>query len=286
MRKLPILFAIATVLILPLIGCATGYTQAELDEAYERGYEKGLLDGYDEGYDEGEFWGEAFSYDRGYEKGYDDGYEQGDAKGYNRGYDIGYEAGEWDWEQENAGRFLEHYQEGYDDGYWQGYEKGLREGDWEKLRIGYSHALDKYYELAQGNPELLQIYYGLANEYDSLLDDHYAGLWEGKETNSDFFVEILSVTSPVSRGNYATLEAQTIPGALCGIDVYYKTVKSEAFGLFPHYADNSGSISWSWLVGGNTTPGKWEIVVTAYDLDNWLTSEWPFAQDTVYFEVQ
>jgi len=105
------------------------------------------------------------------------------------------------------------------------------------------------------------------------------------QQTSDIFIDIISVTSPVNRGNYATLEAQTIPSALCGIDVYYKSGKSEAFGLFPHDADADGSVSWSWLVGGNTTPGKWKIVVTAYDLENWF-AEMPIAQDTVYFEVQ
>lgn len=122
MRKLSILFAIATVLILPLIGCATGYTQAELDIAYERGYEKGLHDGYETGYDVGYEYGEEIGYQYGYDAGceycydvgYEDGHRDGDAEGrergyeqgrdigYQQGYEVGYEAGCWDWWEQEA----------------------------------------------------------------------------------------------------------------------------------------------------------------------------------------
>jgi len=75
-RKLSILFTIAIVLILPLVGCATGYTQAELNEAYEHGYAMGHDD----------------ACDIAYESGYDDGYIDGDAEGRERGYEQGRDA--------------------------------------------------------------------------------------------------------------------------------------------------------------------------------------------------
>ena len=76
-------------------------------------------------------------------------------------------------------------------------------------------------------------------------------------------LEIVSVTSPVSPGAYATLEARAPPRALCTIAVYYKSGRSTASGLGPKQADNNGYASWTWKVGTRTTPGSWRIVVTA-----------------------
>jgi competence protein ComEC len=75
-------------------------------------------------------------------------------------------------------------------------------------------------------------------------------------------LEIKSVTSPVSKGGYATLIAQTSPNASCTITVYYKSGPSSAAGLIPQNADASGNVSWTWKVGTRTTPGTWRIVVT------------------------
>ena len=76
-------------------------------------------------------------------------------------------------------------------------------------------------------------------------------------------LQIVSVTSPVSPGANATLVAQTISGANCDIDVYYKSGASTAQGLYPKTADSSGRVSWTWKVGTRTTPGNWQIVVKA-----------------------
>ena len=74
---------------------------------------------------------------------------------------------------------------------------------------------------------------------------------------------IESVTSPVSPGATATLVAKTSPGAYCTIMVYTKSGPSTAAGLDPKTADSAGNVSWSWKVGTRTTPGTWQIVVTA-----------------------
>ncbi|MFC1988661.1 thermonuclease family protein [Chloroflexota bacterium] len=76
-------------------------------------------------------------------------------------------------------------------------------------------------------------------------------------------LHIESVNSPVNPGDYATLVASTLPGAQCTIAVYYKSGASKASGLLPINAGTNGVVSWSWKVGTNTTPGSWEIVVTA-----------------------
>ena len=76
-------------------------------------------------------------------------------------------------------------------------------------------------------------------------------------------LEIVSVTSHVSPGAYATLQAKASPGAQCTIAVYYKSGRSTAQGLYAKQADNNGDVSWTWKVGTSTTPGSWRIVVTA-----------------------
>ncbi len=64
-------------------------------------------------------------------------------------------------------------------------------------------------------------------------------------------------------GNVATVMVQTAPSASCSIGyVTPKGTQSEAAGLVPKTADASGNVSWSWLIGGNTTPGTGRVTVT------------------------
>jgi competence protein ComEC len=76
-------------------------------------------------------------------------------------------------------------------------------------------------------------------------------------------LDIVTVTSPVARGEKATLIARTLPGAKCTITVYYKSGPSDASGLDPKVADGKGKVSWTWKVAGSVPPGTYKIVVTA-----------------------
>jgi len=76
-------------------------------------------------------------------------------------------------------------------------------------------------------------------------------------------LQVVSVTSPVTHGANATLVTKTTPGAQCTITVNYESGPSTASGLEAKSADNLGNVSWTWKVGANTTPGTWQIVVTA-----------------------
>jgi len=76
-------------------------------------------------------------------------------------------------------------------------------------------------------------------------------------------LEIVLITSPVLKGDNASLTAQTAPGAQCQITVYYKSGPSKAKGLDPLVADASGKATWTWKVGSATTAGNWRIVVKA-----------------------
>ncbi|AHB12899.1 hypothetical protein [Dehalococcoides mccartyi] len=100
-------------------------------------------------------------------------------------------------------------------------------------------------------------------------------------TNTSLDLSITGVTSPVSKGAYATLTAKTQPGALCNITVYYKSGPSSASGLDSKVADSTGNVSWTWKVGTNTTPGSWRIVVTAS-----LSGKTESESKSVYFTVR
>ena len=102
---------------------------------------------------------------------------------------------------------------------------------------------------------------------------------EPTSTPSGIFLEVVSLTSPVTKDNYASLTALTYPDASCQITVYYKSGASKAKGLEAKNADDSGNVSWTWKVGSATTSGNWRIVVKASKEGQEVTKE-------VYFTVQ
>ena len=64
-----------------------------------------------------------------------------------------------------------------------------------------------------------------------------------------------------SAGSDATLVVQAPSGATCSIVVTYKSGPSSAAGLYSQSV-HSGRISWTWMVGTRTTPGRWPIDVS------------------------
>ena len=74
-------------------------------------------------------------------------------------------------------------------------------------------------------------------------------------------VRLVSKTSPVNAGSYATLTASVMPARTCSITVYYKSGPSHAAGLNSKRPRN-GRVSWTWKVGTRTTPGRWRIFVS------------------------
>ena len=67
---------------------------------------------------------------------------------------------------------------------------------------------------------------------------------------------------PAYRGNPVTLTARVSPrNVICSIGVHYKSGWSTAKGLKPKRRPINGRVSWTWLVGTRTTPGRWPIVV-------------------------
>jgi hypothetical protein len=74
-------------------------------------------------------------------------------------------------------------------------------------------------------------------------------------------IELQSVTSPVSRGMDANLAVRAAPGALCTIQVRYRSGPSKARGLEAKIAGESGVAEWRWHVGRQTRAGEWPIDV-------------------------
>src|SRR3989442_15623076 len=77
-----------------------------------------------------------------------------------------------------------------------------------------------------------------------------------------FEVKLISLSSPVSPGNPASMTIKTVASARCQITVQYLSGPSKAKGLIPQEADSQGQVTWTWLVGSGTTPGTWPIIVT------------------------
>jgi hypothetical protein len=75
-------------------------------------------------------------------------------------------------------------------------------------------------------------------------------------------VTVVSLTSPVSAGQDATLAIRTAAGATCSIEVVYESGPSTAAGLGTKTASSSGNVSWTWKVGSRTSAGTWPIYVT------------------------
>jgi len=96
------------------------------------------------------------------------------------------------------------------------------------------------------------------------------------EQTSELFINVVSLTSPITPGGTSRLTINTIPGAVCTITVYYKSGASQAAGLGSQTSGENGDVTWSWKVGSRTTPGIWRIVVTTELNGQTISTEIPF----------
>lgn len=95
-------------------------------------------------------------------------------------------------------------------------------------------------------------------EYKEMLASQPAS----KSSAQQVEIKVISLTSPVSPGNPASMTIKTVANAGCRITVQYLSGPSKAKGLAPKTANSQGQLTWTWLVGSRTTPGTWPIVVT------------------------
>ncbi|MFB9324829.1 hypothetical protein ACFFSY_02595 [Paenibacillus aurantiacus] len=79
-------------------------------------------------------------------------------------------------------------------------------------------------------------------------------------------LQIVSIEpDPLRPGRKATVTAIAAPGTAVSVSVRYKSGTSTAKHLGDATVGADGTVSWTWHVSGNTTPGVWELVVTATD---------------------
>jgi hypothetical protein len=90
-------------------------------------------------------------------------------------------------------------------------------------------------------------------------------------SNAATSARLVGVTSPARRNAHAALIAHVVPARRCTITVHYKSGSSHAQGLNPKRPVH-GYVTWKWLVGGNTTLGRWPITVNCGTAGSFRTS--------------
>lgn len=75
-------------------------------------------------------------------------------------------------------------------------------------------------------------------------------------------LQIVQITpAPVRLAKKATLTVIATPGSVLSVTIRYKSGTSKAKYLTTQTVSESGQVSWTWFVSGNTTPGVWEAEV-------------------------
>ena len=86
-------------------------------------------------------------------------------------------------------------------------------------------------------------------------------------------LEVVFLTSPITRGSEASLVAQTVPGALCSLEVTLPSgaVSGSSGTRATPVAGGDGTVSWTWRVGGSTRPGTGTVRVECALGGDWGT---------------
>ena len=74
-------------------------------------------------------------------------------------------------------------------------------------------------------------------------------------------IEVLSELS-FKRNQTATVTVKGKANTLYSIEVYYSSGKSTAAGLEDKTSDENGQVSWTFKVGGRTTPGEYKMIIS------------------------
>lgn len=75
-------------------------------------------------------------------------------------------------------------------------------------------------------------------------------------------IQLQDITTPVSRGDKATVKIIGKPNTEYTISVIYSSGASKAKGLEPKVSDENGCVCWTWRVGASTSLGAKEIQIT------------------------
>ena len=89
-----------------------------------------------------------------------------------------------------------------------------------------------------------------------------------KESSSDSSlvinsnISLVSLDSPISRGNDVTVSIKGLPNTNYDIDVIYSSGPSKASGLEDKTSDSEGNVSWTFKVSSNVKPGTYEVKIS------------------------
>lgn len=75
-------------------------------------------------------------------------------------------------------------------------------------------------------------------------------------------INLLSLTTPVSRGSNATVSIKGFPNTTYDIDVIYSSGASKASGLEDKTSDSEGNVSWTFKVSSNVKTGTYDVKIT------------------------
>lgn len=75
-------------------------------------------------------------------------------------------------------------------------------------------------------------------------------------------INLLSLTTPVSRGSNATVSIKGLPNTTYDIDVIYSSGASKASGLEDKTSDSEGNVSWTFKVSSNVKTGTYDVKIT------------------------
>ena len=75
-------------------------------------------------------------------------------------------------------------------------------------------------------------------------------------------INLVGLTSPISRGSDVTVSIKGLPNITYDIDVIYSSGESKASGLEDKTSDSEGNVSWTFKVSSNVKPGTYEVKIT------------------------
>ena len=75
-------------------------------------------------------------------------------------------------------------------------------------------------------------------------------------------INLVGLTSPISRGSDVTVSIKGLPNTTYDIDVIYSSGESKASGLEDKTSDSEGDVSWTFKVSSNVKPGTYEVKIT------------------------
>ena len=75
-------------------------------------------------------------------------------------------------------------------------------------------------------------------------------------------INLIDLTTLVSRGSNATVSIKGLPNTTYDIDVIYSSGASKASGLEDKTSDSEGNVSWTFKVSSNVKPGTYDVKIT------------------------